>query len=425
MNKAVSALGAHESGSAEANSQFGEIVGEWRHSWRPGLLAWVGGALGYSAWSAVSSVFVLPLQAAFGWSRGDIAYAANAGLISSFAAPLLGRLVDRLGVRPVLLTGLALTAVCYALFSMMTGSLPLYYALYLAFILCGTATTGITFTRIIIGAFEKTRGTALAICRSGMAVSGAVLPTIIYFAIMNWGYAGGYLTLAALLFCVALPLAWAWAPAKDAAQGPRHRIAAQAPPEHWAALIRRPKVLILCLAGALNYAPVVAILTQTMPLGIAKGLSPAAGVGAISVIGFAALAGALLSGVLVDRFWAPLIAFMINATSAVGCLFLLPDQVHPAIFYVAAVMIGLSQGAEIDIVAYMISRYFGLRSYATIYGLTVLTIGIAAALAGSAIGQLYDHFGNYNVALGICSASFAIAACCYLLMGRYPKVAPE
>lgn len=390
------------------------------------MLAWVGGALAYSAWAPVSSLFVQPLQEAFGWSRGDIAYAANAGLISAFAAPLLGRLVDRLGVRPVLLTGLILTSACYVMFSMMTGSLHLYYAFYLAFILCGTATTGITFTRIIIGAFHKTRGTALAICRSGMAVSGALLPALIYFAISKWGFSGAYLTLAALIFFIALPLAWLWTPAPGATpKKSPDQIASLSPSEHWSALIRRPKVLIVCLAGALNYAPVVAILSQTMPLAVAKGLAPTAGIAAISIIGLAALAGALLSGLLVDRFWAPAIAFMMNAMSALGCLLLLPDQVHPIIFYAAAVMIGLSQGAELDIVAFMIARYFGLRSYATIYGLSVLTIGTAAALGSSAIGQLYDRFGNYNAALEIASASFAIAACCYLLMGRYPKVAPE
>lgn len=400
-----------------SDGHLAEIVREWKAAWRPGVAAWVGGALGYSIWASMASLFVQPLQNAFGWSRGDIALAGNAGLVSAFAAPMLGRLVDRLGVRPVLLTGLVLTSICYGLFALMNGSLWVYYALYLAFILCGTTTTGITYSRIVIGAFHRTRGSALAIVRSGLAFSGALLPGIVFLSISRWGYVGGYLTLAALILFISLPLAWAWVPAKSPSSLTND--AAASPEGRWA-MLRNPKVLVLCVAGALNYAPVVAILSQLMPLAEAKGLSAAAGVGAVSLVGLAALGGALLSGLLVDRFWAPGVAFVLNILPAAGCLLLLPDQIHAAKLYAAALLIGLGQGAELDLVAYMVARYFGLRTYATIYGLSVLTIGITASLGISTIGLLFDRFGNYDLAVMIAAGSFTLAAFTYLLMGRYP-----
>ena len=148
-------------------------------------------------------------------------------------------------------------------------------------------------------------------------------------------------------------------------------------------------------------------------------------VGAVSFLGVAAVGGALLSGFLVDRFWAPMIAFVLNITPAIGCLLLLPDTVAPWMLYASVLMIGLGQGAEIDIVAYMIARYFGLRSYATIYGLSVLAIALSVAVAASAIGQAYDLFGSYNIPLMCAAASFALAAVSYLLMGRYPRHDPD
>jgi predicted MFS family arabinose efflux permease len=148
-------------------------------------------------------------------------------------------------------------------------------------------------------------------------------------------------------------------------------------------------------------------------------------VGALSMLGFAAAVGALLSGLLVDRFWAPAVAFVLNAAPAVGCLFLLQDQVPPLLFYGAILLIGLGQGAEIDIVAFMIARYFGLRSYASIYGLSTLGIALGVAVGASLIGKAYDVFGNYDFALMAASASFALAACCYLAMGRYPTLQPD
>lgn len=403
-----------------------DVIDEWRAAWRPGLAAMIGGAVAYSAWASVSSLFVEPLQAAFGWSRGQIALAQNTGLVAAFAAPVAGRLVDRVGVRPVLVTGLLLTAICYGLFALMQGSLGYYYGVYLAFAIFGMCSTGITYTRVVSGAFVRTRGTALAMARAGLALSSALLPPLIFLMLHRFGLAGGFLTLAALILFAALPLALLWIPhhrsqpRPDSATAPRSA-------DRWQTLARHPKILLLCVAAALNYAPVVALLTQMKPLAVSKGLDPTLAVGAVSAIGLAAMVGALISGVLVDRFWAPIVAFTLNVFPAFGCLALAlaGGEASPWLLYAAALMIGIGQGAEIDIVAYMIGRYFGLRSYATIYGLTVLFIAVGAALAGSAIGIAYDRFGSYDLALIVASGSFATAALCYLAMGRYPTLDPD
>jgi predicted MFS family arabinose efflux permease len=162
-----------------------------------------------------------------------------------------------------------------------------------------------------------------------------------------------------------------------------------------------------------------------MPLALSKGLPSGLAVGAVSMVGLAACGGALVSGFLVDRFWAPAVACALNVAPAIGCLFLLPHAVSPWVFYAAVVMIGLGQGAEIDIVAFMIGRYFGLKNYATIYGLGVLCIGFSVALAAAAIGRAYDWFGDYNIALIGASISFGLAAAAYLAMGRCPSRHPD
>lgn len=408
-----------------ASPRFGmAIVAEWRRSWRPGVASLVGGALAYSAWPAVSSLFIEPLQHGFGWSRGQIALAQNAGLVAALIAPLIGKLVDRTGVRPVLIGGLLLTSLCYGLFALMRGSLHYYYAVYFAFAIVGMCSTGITYTRVISGAFHDTRGTALAIARSGLALSGALLPVLIFVMLNRFGLPGGFLTMAAVILLIALPLALLWIPSRtNEIRHPKSKHMGAS--DGSLALLRRPKVLLLCIAAALNYAPVVALLTQMKPLAISKGLEPAMAVGAVSAIGVAAMVGALISGFLVDRFWAPIVAFVLNLLPAIGCLLLLSDHIAPWMLYGSVLMIGLGQGAEIDIVAYMIARYFGLRSYASIYGLTVLVIGLSIAVSAAAIGQVYDRFGSYNIALMAASASFALAAFCYLGMGRYPRDDPD
>lgn len=399
------------------------VVHEWRVSWRPGLAALIAGSMGYSVFSAVSSLFVEPLQSQFGWSRGDIAFVHSFGLITAFAAPVVGGLTDRLGVRPILLIGLALTALGYGLLSRMEGSLAYYYGVYFLFSLAGMATTGITVTRIFSGAFARTRGTALALGRSALAIAGAILPQVLFPLILHYGTGGGYIALGALIVVLALPLVWLWVPSR-AADLEAGRISASARADGWRLLLANGKIRILIAASVLNYVPVVSLLSQMKPLAISKGLDAATAVGAVSAMGLAAAAGALLSGVLVDRFWAPAIAFVLNALPAVGCLVLLQGQVPPAVFLGAVVLVGLGQGAEIDIVAFMIARYFGLRSYATIYGLSTLGIALGVACGATLIGRAYDVYGNYNVALIAASASFALASVLYLSMGRYPQETP-
>src|SRR2546425_9387412 len=106
MNRAAVAIQPAPAEGSSPQSQLAAMAAEWRQSWRLGLAALLGAACAYSVWTAVSSLFVQPLQDAFGWSRGQIALAYNAGLVTAFVAPLIGRAVDRLGVRPVLIGGL-------------------------------------------------------------------------------------------------------------------------------------------------------------------------------------------------------------------------------------------------------------------------------------------------------------------------------
>lgn len=400
------------------------VASEWRAAWRPGIAALIGGSLAFSIYGAVSSLFVEPLQHQFGWTRGQIAAVHGFGLVTAFSGPVIGIMIDRYGVRPVLLIALVLTAIGYGLLSLMQGSLTYYYAVYFFFTVVGPATSGLSFTRIITGAFTRTRGTALAMIRMGLATSGALMPLVLFPVIARYGSAGGYLLLGALILLVTLPLVWFWVPSKaaDLASG---RSKAGLVSDGWRLLLRAPKVRIVILAAVLNYAPVLALASQLKPLAVSKGLDAAMAVGALTVMGLAAAAGALISGVLIDRFWAPAVACVMNLLPAIGCLVLLPHEVSPMVLYGAMLLIGLGQGAENDIIGFMIARYFGLRSYGTIFGLTALGITLGVSFAASMIGQAYDRFGNYNIALMAASASFALAAISYLAMGRYPQDHPE
>ena len=71
----------------------------------------------------------------------------------------------------------------------------------------------------------------------------------------------------------------------------------------------------------------------------------------------------------------------------------------------AAVLVGLGQGAEFDILPYAISRYFGLRAFGEIYGSTFAAVTLGGAVGPLVMGVSFDSTGSYGLALSLVCGS--------------------
>ena len=393
---------------------------EWRANWRIGLAAFLAIGLSQGAFQSLSSLFVLPLQQAFGWSRAEIAFAHNASLVTAIVAPFLGRIIDRWGPRYIMLGGMVLTALSYAGLAIMNGSLAMYYAFSTICSVIGLSASGLTCSRIVSQHFVRSRGLSLAIARSGLALAATALPIVLFSIIAAFGWRAGYLAHTALILCVSLPAVYFWIRHNPAAaQAERLRSGPSLP--SWLHLLSDRRVWFLCLGAGLGYAPATAIMTQLQPLLVSKGVDAAQAAALVGLAGVASFIGALVTGSLVDRFWAPGIAFLFACGSAAGTLLLaMNGVVDTQIAAVAVLLVGLGLGAEIDVVAYMVARYFGVRSFSALYGMAVFFIAFAGALGASMLGVSFDAFGNYDLALVAIAGCFVAAGCLYLLLGRYP-----
>jgi nitrate/nitrite transporter NarK len=120
---------------------------------------------------------------------------------------------------------------------------------------------------------------------------------------------------------------------------------------------------------------------------------------------------------LLDRFFAPYLAVSFFCGSALGII-LLWSGVVGGLAFVAAVLVGLGQGSEFDILPYAISRYFGLRALGEIYGYAFAAIALGGALGPLVMGVSFDATGSYSLAL----VSFAVASftAAGLMMGLGP-----
>jgi len=394
---------------------------EWRRSWRVVAGSSIGIASGLSVWSFVVSSFVEPQQRAFGWSRGDMALAFNASIVAAFLSPLAGRLTDQFGVRPVLLAAMILLGLDYIAMANMNGSLALYYVLYSVQTVIGLGTTGITFARAVTSWFEASRGLALAGSRIGLGAIGGALPLLVYGAVDRFGWQGGYYAMAALALGVGLPVSWFLVHERQATPMPVSPNSAgrEKGLRFWLDLVTDWRVVALCLAGGLTYGPLIGILGQLQPILTDRGIEAATAAELRGMLAVAVFAATVLTGFFLDRFWAPLVACLATLGPVLGCLLLAGAQSTLGLG-VAILLIGFAQGAEINILAYLTARYFGMRAYSTIYGLNVMTISLFSAAGGALFGQAYDRFGDYREVLMVGAGCFALSALCYLAMGRYP-----
>jgi MFS family permease len=135
-------------------------------------------------------------------------------------------------------------------------------------------------------------------------------------------------------------------------------------------------------------------------------------------MGAAILAGRLSTGWLLDRFFAPRVGACLFALSALGT-FMLATSHTLAVGIEAAACIGFGMGGEGNVTPYLLSRYFGLKSFLTLYGFTWTAYAIAGAVGPVIMGRAFDATGSYSALLVQLAAVTLVAAVLLLLLPRY------
>lgn len=388
---------------------------EWRRGWSVAAASFVGMGVGAGLYQYVSSLFITPLEAAFGWSRGDIAGAAAIGLLGALSAPFIGMIADRVGAMRVAVACLVVVALAYIGLALMTGELWQFIACVTVLAIAAPGCTSLVFSRAVNGWFDASRGLALGVMASGLSVATFVMSPILTGVIAEHGFRAGYLTLSGLAGVLGVIVVLAGV--RSGPEGSRASVDAPTPPAGMglAQAARLRAFWLLAIIMLLVNAASTGVLTQIAPLLSEKGLRAAAPT-LISVYALAVLAGRLGVGVLFDRVEPKFVSAIVTAAALCGFVMLMHGA--PPVSYAIAcvILIGLMQGAEADVLAYFIARLFGLRAYNTIYGVffTIAIFGSALGIAG--YGRLYDLTSNYNLALGLSGGMLAAAAALYLAM---------
>jgi len=402
------------------------------YGWWNVAASFVGLSLSYAMFTVFAfGTFVTPLEAEFGWSRAEISVALTVTNITIvFCSPLLGWLVDRVGVRRVLIPSIFLMGVAVASMHQMQGNIWHFYLMYLLIPLLGAGTLPLSYSRVIVAWFARRRGIALGISLAGFGVGATLVPPVGQWLIDNYGWRDAYLAFAALIIVINLPLTVLLLRESPRAMGlsvdgdtlppdDMHAVSADVGLSNAEARKKRSYWLILVSFLLVGFG-VTSILAHLVPLLIGRGIAPRVATLYMASLGAGLIVGRILAGYLMDRFFAPYVTAMFLLTMCLGIAALALDIRGPMIL-LAAVSIGLALGSEISEIAYIVSRYFGSLAFGQIYGIMFAAFQFGSAFGAPAMGLYYDRFGNYVGALWGLSGVVLLAAVLISRLGAYPR----
>ncbi|MCC7411474.1 MAG: MFS transporter [Gammaproteobacteria bacterium] len=379
-------------------------------STNPGQFAY--GALG---------LFIVPLGQEYGWDRAAISLALTlfTGTVA-VSLPLIGAAVDRFGSRRILLGSTILFGLLLLGIGVLVHTL---WQLWLMFALIGSLAAGanaLPYLRIIGAWFDRRRGLAFGLAMAGGGLGYTYVPPLLQYVIGQHGWRAGYFVLGGIVLAVAVPIIafvlrdtpaeLGLAPDGEGAAGdadPARPPSASGATR--AQALRLPRFWLLFAAFFAVSFSLYGLLAHLVPMLTDRGMPTGHAVLAASTLGVSIIASRIIIGYLIDRCFAPYVALACFVGSAAG-LALLGAGAAGALAFFAAVLIGLSIGAEIDLLAFLTSRYFGLRAFGEIYGLQFAAFLLGTALGPLAYGAGFDVAGSYEPVLGAAAGLMLAAA---------------
>jgi predicted MFS family arabinose efflux permease len=392
--------------------------------WRVALASGAGVLVSFGSLLVYTfGIFLKPLTEEFGWSREAASLAFGiAAIMIAVCSPPLGYLLDRMPARRVILPCVMVFGCAFTSLALLTPHLWHLYAVFAILGAVGSGTAHMAYARAVSTWFDSHRGMALAVVMTGGAVGAIVLPPAAQALIGSVGWRGAFAVLGGLVFAVALPVVVPLVrdrPGFDREQ----RVETEGASVGEAMRSRAFWILIVALFlfsigqnGAMTHLS--ALLTD-------RGISASEAAIAVSLMGAASLLGRLVTGWLLDRFFAPRLSFCVLAMGALGIL-LLSSAHSPAMGSLAAILVGGAMGGEADITPYLLSRYFGLRSFSMLYGFTWTGYAIAGAIGPVLMGRAFDTTASYRVLAVELSVITFLAAGLMLAMPAYARrVSPD
>lgn len=400
-------------------------LAEWKAGWPLPLVSAIGVAVVNIPHYSLG-MFFAPLERDLGWSRAQASSGVFAlSAIAIFAIPLMGRLIDVKGARRIALSGIVLFCLMLAALGLAQPQIWTWWALWMLLAIAGALVSPVIWTAAVASRFDKGRGLALAVTLSGAGIGTAMGPLLSNWLIHAYGWRMAYAGMGAIFCAIMLPLVFLFFfSARDLDRRPADEAAAAtpspAPGMSFAEGIRNGKFQRLVLATFLIAFGLLALVIHFAPILTGFGISTDRAAEAAALVGVGSITGRVLAGFLLDRIRGTIVGGVAFAAPVLVSLALLQWGGDPQMIFVIAFLLGLSLGSEVDVVAYLTSRYVGLRNFGALFGISISALALATGSGPWVAGLIYDAFGSYHHLLIGVMPLFLLSALLIASLGPEP-----
>jgi OFA family oxalate/formate antiporter-like MFS transporter len=374
------------------------------YGWIVALAAGLGIACGVSVFiPATIGLLVGPLSKELGWAPPAIYFALMLPAVATIVvAPFVGALIDRLGAKRMIAFAFVAEAAIVASFYFLDQNILGFYVRYALFAILGTATTAVSFTVLVSYWFDRRRGLALGIALAGTGFGGAAWSLLVQRLLDQYGWRVSYLFMSMVILAV---LAILMLVLKERPESMGQSVDGV---NETGVGLKSPRVQGMTLKEASStkhywlmlftflivVSAVYSVMLHLVPMLKQRGVSAQAAAGIQASLWIALVFGRIGTGWLMDRFFAPHVAIACLVPSIFG-MALLATGATGSTALLAAMLVGAAAGAEIDVVAYLCGRYFGLTHYSTIYGTLFAACALGTAVGPTLAAQLLPVLGGY------------------------------
>jgi predicted MFS family arabinose efflux permease len=366
------------------------------------------------------NVFVIPVTQELGLSRGDFSGAlAWNGIFNALSVLFMGWALDRVGVRRVQLVGVLLFAAAVFMYSRMTASLTLIFLQFALAGFFGAAQTPVGYSTAVNQWFDRSRGLALGVATAGVGFGVIVVPGLASYLMQSYGWRGAYMGLSlAIIILAFIPNLLFIRDRPDLITNGRVSTD-HLPGQTISEAFHNYRFWVLMIAFTFAVLAINGTITHVVPMLIDRGTPPPQAVQAIQVAGLAIILGRMISGWCLDRIWGPLVALIFFGSSIAG-MGILATGATGGLALAGAMLCGAGIGAEIDIMGYLLSRYFGMRNFGKIYGLVFAAFNLGTGFGPAISGWTFEYFGKtYVPILMIYMGVLALVCVALFTLGEY------
>jgi sugar phosphate permease len=384
------------------------------------------------------SIFIMPLEDEFGWSRSAVMVAMSIYMIlHGVTGPFVGHWTETYGPRKVMTVFALLSGVAFASVSF---TFSLWY-FYLAYALLSICTTGIGFipvSSVLARWFVRSRGTAIGFAMVGIAIGGFVMAPLVGAIIPRFGWRAAFVFMGVLVWAVALPVTLLVMrgspaemgllpdgdqpdaePATDATAASSDQNGLEPAQEGWPLSAAMRSGTFFWLAATFFIGPLaqMGMLQHQAPLTVEAGFPRELASTAVGLTAGLGGLGKLFFGWFSDKIPIRNTVILCFGLQAVSVLILLTAGSTTTVWIYVA-LFGFSMGGMIVLLPLMVSHFFGLASFGSIMGMVSLVLALGNAVGAVLSGVIYDSLGSYHYAMITYICLYAIAALCIILAGR-------